>query len=158
MKNLCGVISVLSLKLPESQRCHAVSPAPQPPCRAIQRLKTKLYANGSWMPAEAVGFSLNYWVRGWPRCFCLWRKGMAERALRALTTGRYCDLHTVCMRLDVAASICIASVRGSCEDTGGDFRWKRDWLGVLQVRILWRGRELGWSLTVNCIFLFPGTI
>lgn len=30
---------------------------PPAPLRAIQRLKTKLYANESVMPAEAVGFS-----------------------------------------------------------------------------------------------------
>lgn len=49
-------------------------------------------------------------------------KGWQEGGVRASTTGRYCDLHIVCMRLNVAASICIASMRGSCEDTGGDFR------------------------------------
>lgn len=51
------------------------------------------------------------------------------------------------MRLNVAASICIANIRGSCKDTGGD------WLGVPEVRMLWiRGR--GREFPVDCCWFF----
>lgn len=77
--------------------CAQVFPAvPSAPFRAIQRLKTKLYANDtltqSWL------FS-NWWVRGLWRFSPLWRKGKRckrESAHRRMSLT--CSLHPACCR------------------------------------------------------------
>lgn len=72
---------------------------PPAPLRAIQRLKTKLYANESLMQAQAVGFSQNWWVRESRIFSLLWWKGKGSDSGNYYT-GCW-NLHTICVLLDV---------------------------------------------------------
>lgn len=84
----------------ESELCEmptAVSPAP---FRAIQRLKTKLYANESSMLVEAVGFSQT--VESGDHGDALLCEERDGGGVRDQNTGGHCNLHTVCILLNVA--------------------------------------------------------